>query len=167
MYALDKNNREAKSGFTSLKHNMSKDYDWVKWNFLRVMMIKMVFVESWVNLIMKCVNSVSYSFLFNHWIIGTFNQERDLIQGVSLSPYLFVLCDQGLSSIYLKQHKIICLWEWGLLHLFQLCTSVFLQMIAWFSSRWLSRIVFKFVSVSKPMNVLQEKWLIMRNLSLP
>ena len=48
-----------------LKLDMSKAYDWVKWSFLEELMRKMEFNEKWINLIMLCIKTVTYSILIN------------------------------------------------------------------------------------------------------
>ncbi|XP_075498859.1 uncharacterized protein LOC142537187 [Primulina tabacum] len=97
-----RNNQKAKSGIAALKLDMSKAYDRVEWIFLQKMMLKMGFAEHWVNLIMRCVTSVSYSVRLNNSIYGTICPSRGLRQGDPLSPYLFVLCAQGFSHIFTK-----------------------------------------------------------------
>lgn len=54
-----------KNGVMALKLDMSKAYDWVEWNFLHVMCCKLGFDNVWINLIIRCVSSVSYSILVN------------------------------------------------------------------------------------------------------
>ena len=54
-----------KGGFMVLKLDMSKAYDWVKWFFLEELMRKMGFNEKWINLIMLCIKTVTYSILIN------------------------------------------------------------------------------------------------------
>lgn len=48
-----------------MKLDMSKAYDRVEWCFLRRMLQKMGFVTPWVDLVMKCVTYVKYSFVIN------------------------------------------------------------------------------------------------------
>ena len=57
--------RKMKYGSMAIKLDMSTTYDIVEWCFLRKMLIKSGFFYKWVNLIMKCVSSVSYSFKLN------------------------------------------------------------------------------------------------------
>lgn len=98
-----RNNRRAKTGFAALKLDMRKAYDQVEWSFLENMMMKFGFAEKWVKLIMRCVTIVTYSFRINQSIFGTLSPQRGLRQGNPLSPYLFVLCAQGLSHLFSKE----------------------------------------------------------------
>ncbi|KAL5573647.1 hypothetical protein UlMin_023244 [Ulmus minor] len=63
------------------------------------MMLRLGFADSWVKLIMRCVRSVSYSFLINRQVTGAVIPHRCLRQGDPLSPYLFVICAHGLSEM--------------------------------------------------------------------
>ena len=91
-----------RQGYMALKLDISKAYNRVEWAFLEEMMRRLGFAECWINLIMTCVNTVSYSILINGQPHGHIIPTRDLRQGDPLSPYLFILCAEGLSNLISK-----------------------------------------------------------------
>lgn len=90
---------KSRKGFAVLKLDMSKAYNRVEWSYMEKILNRLGFSNNWVNLLMNCVKSVRYSFNINGRIVGNIHPTRGLRQGDPLSPYLFVLCSQGLSSI--------------------------------------------------------------------
>ena len=59
-------------------------------------MRKMGFHPKWVSLIMNCISTVSYSILVNGEPHGFLKPSRRIRQGDPISPYLFLLCVEGL-----------------------------------------------------------------------
>lgn len=53
------------NSFMAVKTDFSKAYDRIEWCFLEEVMQRKGFCDKWINLIMKCITSVSFSVLFN------------------------------------------------------------------------------------------------------
>ena len=106
-----------KVGHVALKLDMSKVYDRLEWGFLKKIMEKMGFHPTWIGWIMEYIQSVSYSILVNGEPKGHIIPSRGIRQGDPLSPYLFLLCSEGLNGLI--QHAV----DGGQIEGFSLCRS--------------------------------------------
>jgi hypothetical protein len=83
---------------------MMKAYDSVEWSYLHGCLVKLGFDPSWINSVMRCVTMVWYVVKVNGDLTKPVIPTRGIRQGDPISPYLFLLCTEGLSCLlHLKE----------------------------------------------------------------
>ena len=91
--------KKGKTGYLALKLDISKAYDWVEWAFLKGIMAKLGLSEVWIEKVMCCVSTPSFSVCINGKSYSSIKPSRGHHQGDLLSPYLFLLCVEGFTSL--------------------------------------------------------------------
>lgn len=83
--------KEGKIGACAVKLDMAKAYDRVKWEYLEGIMLKLGFHEDFV--------SMSFCIRTNGVLSEHFRPSSGIRQGDPISPYLFLICSEGLSCL--------------------------------------------------------------------
>ena len=103
MLSLPKNSstpfieKKGRLGQLILKLDLEKAYDRLEWSFIREVLTFFKFPPSFVDLVLECVTTSSFSILVNGGQLENFKPSRSIRQGDPLSPYLFILCMEYLS----------------------------------------------------------------------
>lgn len=111
--------------WATLKLDMTKTYNRMEWSFLEKMMVGLGFATEWVDRLVMCVTTVRYTIMVNGQPGGLVVPSRRLRQGDPLSPYLFIICAEGLSLLLQRSqsqgliHKCrVSRWVLAVTHLF-------------------------------------------------
>jgi hypothetical protein len=94
-----KSEKSKKNGHCASKLDMRKAYDRLEWSYLEAIMVKLGISQRFIDSVMRGVRSVSFSVLFNGATTESFRPSRGIRQGDPISPYLFLLAEEGLSCL--------------------------------------------------------------------
>lgn len=94
-----KRRTQGKRGLAGLKIDISKAYDRLEWGFIKNMMLKFGFHEIWIDRIITFISTVSYGFIHNGEEFGNVIPTRGVRQGDPISPYIYIMCAEGLSAM--------------------------------------------------------------------
>ncbi|XP_060965141.1 uncharacterized protein LOC133034132 [Cannabis sativa] len=97
--------KQGKLGWAGLKLDMEKAFDRVEWDFLLAILRKFNFPAKFINLIHQCISSVTIRFNINGQVSDPILPSRGIRQGDPLSPYLFLLCSEGLAAALRLQEQ--------------------------------------------------------------
>ena len=156
--------REGKESFMAVKLDMSKAYDRVEWVFIEKVMERMGFHEKWISMIMQCISTMSYSILKNSVAYGCIKPTRGIRQGDPLSPYLFLLCAEGFSSMICQAAKRQMLSGVSICRGCPMVTTCFLRMTASYFVRLVPKNVRSWLKFLNSIKMLQAKKLMLINL---
>ena len=101
MYTLGK--KKGHQGYMIIKIDLEKAFDRMEWSFVRNMLFSLGFHQDTIDLILSCISSTNVSLLLNGSQLEEFQPSRGLRQGDPISPYIFILCMEFLSTLIHKK----------------------------------------------------------------
>jgi hypothetical protein len=114
-----------RKGVMAIKVDLKKAYDRFWWDFIRNTLILAGISRSMVGIIMKCIETIYLSVLWNKSPLEKFLLARESVKGDPLSLYILVLCLEHLSQLIHREGKkkisfMLCRWyvivcgsKWG------------------------------------------------------
>lgn len=87
-----------------LKIDLEKAFDRLEWSFVYRALRFFKFYPNITKLIMNCISSSRIAILVNGTRTSYFSPSRGIRQGDPISPYLFILCMEMLSTLI--NHKV-------------------------------------------------------------
>ena len=102
--------KKGMTGYKALKIDLEKAYDKLEWSFIRDMLIRANLPMDIIDVIMRCVSTISTSILFNEEALNPIFPSRGIRQGDPIYPYLFILCMDFLRQL-IKEKCSEKLWQ--------------------------------------------------------
>ena len=84
-------NKACQGKYMTVKTDMSKMYNRVEWDFIKVLLQKMGFHYHWIKLMMECISSVQYRVLLNGQPQGLIVLHRVFVKEINYLP-IYLLC---------------------------------------------------------------------------
>lgn len=100
-----KTRSHGRNGLAGLKIDISKAYDKLECGYVTNMLKRYGFSGVWIDRIIGLIASFSYNFLHNGEVFQSTIAQRGLRQGDPISPYLYILCVEGLNAIVLHNEE--------------------------------------------------------------
>lgn len=96
------NRKKVNGHLMAVKIDLAKAYDKVEWSILRSIMQLHGIPAKFINLVMTCISTASFSMMINGSPYGMFPSTRGLRQGDPLSPALFTIFIDLLSRLMIQ-----------------------------------------------------------------
>jgi hypothetical protein len=98
-----------------IKLDLSKSFDSLNWNYILNILAAFGFSEIWIQWVHSLISTTFFSILVNGSPSPTFSPTRGIHQGDPLSPFLFILMEEGLGRD-IKEEVALGNWKGISLH---------------------------------------------------